>query len=140
MLCAEIQTFLTKQAVEVVSSEQCHCGLYSHFFLVPKKDGDLRPILDLRPRNRALAKRPLKMESRSWKADPPLVYSGGTEGRLFSHSNSPSSQALSEIRVQRRRIPVQSPAIWAGSGSTYIHKVCECSAFPLETQWDAHCK
>lgn len=37
------------------------CGLYSHYFLVPKKDGGLRPILDLRQLNCVLAKHSFKM-------------------------------------------------------------------------------
>ncbi|KAL0146452.1 hypothetical protein M9458_058244, partial [Cirrhinus mrigala] len=52
---------LAKQAIEVVPPENMECGLYSRYFLVPKKDGGLRPILDLRPLNRALAKREFKM-------------------------------------------------------------------------------
>ncbi len=36
-------------------------GFYSRYFLVPKKNGGLRPILDLRPLNRALSKRSFKM-------------------------------------------------------------------------------
>ncbi|KAL0182061.1 hypothetical protein M9458_021436, partial [Cirrhinus mrigala] len=36
-------------------------GFYSHYFLVPKKDGGLRPILDLRHLNCALMKRPFRM-------------------------------------------------------------------------------
>ncbi|KAL0168850.1 hypothetical protein M9458_037072, partial [Cirrhinus mrigala] len=61
LLRAEISSLLAKQAVEVVPEEQKECGLYSRYFLVPKKDGGIRPILDLRPLNRALAKRSFKM-------------------------------------------------------------------------------
>ncbi len=34
---------------------------HSHYFLVPKKDGGLRPILDLRHLNHVLMKRPFRM-------------------------------------------------------------------------------
>ncbi|KAL0201521.1 hypothetical protein M9458_004708, partial [Cirrhinus mrigala] len=61
VLRAEIRSLLAKQAIEVVPPENMECGLYSRYFLVPKKDGGLRPILDLRPLNRALAKREFKM-------------------------------------------------------------------------------
>ncbi|XP_016146708.1 interferon-inducible GTPase 5-like [Sinocyclocheilus grahami] len=37
------------------------CGLYSRYFLIPKKDGGLRCILELTLLNRALAKRSFKM-------------------------------------------------------------------------------
>ncbi len=36
-------------------------GFYSRYFLVPKKDGALRPILDLRHLNHALMRRPFRM-------------------------------------------------------------------------------
>ncbi len=36
-------------------------GFYSRYFLVPKKDGGLRPILDLRRLNHALMRRPFRM-------------------------------------------------------------------------------
>ncbi|KAL0199646.1 hypothetical protein M9458_002833, partial [Cirrhinus mrigala] len=61
VLRAEIRSLLAKQAIEVVPPENMECGLYSRYFLVPKKDGGLRPILDLRPLNRALAKREFRM-------------------------------------------------------------------------------
>ena len=38
-------------------------GFYSHLFVVPKANGELRPILDLSPLNRFLRRMPFKMES-----------------------------------------------------------------------------
>ncbi|KAL0148359.1 hypothetical protein M9458_056339, partial [Cirrhinus mrigala] len=52
---------LENGAVEVVHPAQSESGFYSRYFFVPKKDGGLRPILDLRHLNRALMKRPFKM-------------------------------------------------------------------------------
>ncbi len=63
LLRAEISSLLAKQAVEIVPEEQMKCGLYSRYFLVPKKDRGMRPILDLRPLNKALVKRVFKMIS-----------------------------------------------------------------------------
>ena len=40
---------------------QSESGFYSRYFLVPKKDGGLRPILDLRHLNKALMTHPFKM-------------------------------------------------------------------------------
>lgn len=36
---AEIHNLLAKGATEVVPLEECGTGFYSHYFLVPKKDG-----------------------------------------------------------------------------------------------------
>ncbi len=45
-----------KGAMETVSPAQSKSGFYSRYFLIHKKDGGLRPILDLRHLNRALMK------------------------------------------------------------------------------------
>ncbi|XP_051983124.1 uncharacterized protein LOC127644139 [Xyrauchen texanus] len=61
MLRSEIASLLCKRAIEKVPPSLSESGLYSRYFLVPKKDGGLRPILDLRVLNKVLAKRPFKM-------------------------------------------------------------------------------
>ncbi|KAI2649105.1 Transposon Ty3-G Gag-Pol polyprotein [Labeo rohita] len=44
----EVETLLRKEAIEMVPPQDRESGLYSRYFIVPKKDGGLRPILDLR--------------------------------------------------------------------------------------------
>ncbi len=48
VLRAEVMNLLEKGAIEIVPPAQSKSGFYSHYFLVPKEDGSLRPILDLR--------------------------------------------------------------------------------------------
>ncbi|XP_032363307.1 uncharacterized protein LOC116675969 [Etheostoma spectabile] len=55
VLGLEVRSLLEKGAVELRS------GFYSRYFLVPKKDGGLRPILDLRVLNRSLRRYRFKM-------------------------------------------------------------------------------
>ncbi len=57
----EIGCLLEKGAVERVPPNELESGFYSRYFVLPKRDGGLRPILDLRPINRALCKRPFRM-------------------------------------------------------------------------------
>ncbi len=57
----EIGCLLEKGAVERVPPNELESGFYSRYFVVPKRDGGLRPILDLRPINRALCERPFRM-------------------------------------------------------------------------------
>ncbi|KAL0186640.1 hypothetical protein M9458_018310, partial [Cirrhinus mrigala] len=61
VLRAEIAVLLAKGAIESVPSAEMKKGFYSPYFIVPKKGGGLRPILDLRVLNRALLKLPFKM-------------------------------------------------------------------------------
>ncbi|XP_073668191.1 uncharacterized protein [Paramisgurnus dabryanus] len=61
ILYQEICNLLAKQAIESVPMQERESGFYSRYFVVPKKDGGLRPILDLRQINKALHKRAFKM-------------------------------------------------------------------------------
>ncbi len=61
VLREEIAVLLAKDAIEPVPPAEMRQGFYSPYFIVPKKGGDLRPILDLRVLNRALHKLPFKM-------------------------------------------------------------------------------
>ncbi len=61
VLREEIAVLLAKDAIEPVPPTEMRQGFYSPYFIVPKKGGGLRPILDLRVLNRALHKLPFKM-------------------------------------------------------------------------------
>ncbi len=43
----EVYTLLRKGAIKMVPPHERESGFYSRYFIVPKKDGGLRPILDL---------------------------------------------------------------------------------------------
>ncbi len=61
VLREEIAVLLVKDAIEPVPPAEMRQGFYSPYFIVPKKGGGLRPIMDLRVLNRALHKLPFKM-------------------------------------------------------------------------------
>ncbi len=61
VLRAEVAVLLAKDAIEPVPPAEMKSGFYSPYFIVPKKGGGLRPILDLRILNRALHKLPFRM-------------------------------------------------------------------------------
>jgi hypothetical protein len=56
---AEVSALLTKGAIEFASGP----GFTSPLFVIPKKTGDLRPVLNLRALNRFLPTRHFKMET-----------------------------------------------------------------------------
>src|SRR4029434_5443099 len=43
----EIISLLRKEAISIVPLKERNAGFYSRYFLVPKRDGNYRPILDL---------------------------------------------------------------------------------------------
>ncbi|XP_048030341.1 uncharacterized protein LOC125257733 [Megalobrama amblycephala] len=57
----EVKTLLEKGAIEHVLPPDRESGFYSRYFIVPKKDGGLRPILDLRLLNQSVMKLKFKM-------------------------------------------------------------------------------
>ena len=57
----EVNTLLRKEAIEVVPPLDRESGFYSRYFIVPKKDGGLRLILDLRQLNLSVMSLKFKM-------------------------------------------------------------------------------
>ncbi len=57
----EIKALLEKEAIEYVPHSNRETGFYSRYFIVPKKDGGLRPILDLRVLNVSVLKLKFRM-------------------------------------------------------------------------------
>ena len=51
---------MEKGAIQEVSENED--GFYSRLFLVPKKDGQMRPVINLRPLNQFLVHNHFKME------------------------------------------------------------------------------
>ncbi len=58
----QVDTMLLKEAIEEVE-QPSSLGHYSHMFLVPKKNGKLRPVINLKPLNRQLVCPSFKMET-----------------------------------------------------------------------------
>ena len=61
ILREEVTSLLGKGAIRRVPEANRNCGFYHRYFIVPKKDGSMRPILDLRVLNMTLAKLPFSM-------------------------------------------------------------------------------
>ncbi len=105
VLREEIHNLLAKWAVEAVPLTDHESGFYSRYFLVPKKDGGLRPILDLRQLNRALSKRSFKMitlrQILSHIRPGDWFISVDLKDAYFHIHVAPPPQALPEICIRR---------------------------------------
>ena len=63
IILTEVESLLEKGAIEPVPISQINSGFYSTLFLFPKKTGDLRPIINLRPLNRYMSKLHFRMDT-----------------------------------------------------------------------------
>jgi hypothetical protein len=59
----EIQELLKKNAIETVHPTMIRTGFYSTLFLVTKKNGEMRPVINLKPLNMYLKKTHFKMDT-----------------------------------------------------------------------------
>ncbi len=93
VLRSEVMTLLEKGAIEMVPPALSESGFYSRYFLVPKKDGGLRPY----PRSQTPESRPHEtaVQDDHAEADPladshrGLVLFPGPERPILSHPDSP---------------------------------------------------
>ncbi len=101
VLSAVVMNLLEKGAIEIFPPSQSE---YSHYFLVPKKDSGLRPILDLR----LLKSHPDEkiVQYDHFETDPlanmprGLVCVAGSERRLFSHPDSPHHRLFLRVAFE----------------------------------------
>ncbi len=116
--------------------------LYSRYFVVPKRDGGLRPILDLRPINRALCKHPFRMillvqvlaQIRHWG----LVASVDLKDAYFHIQIAPHHRRFLRFALEGTALPVPCSSVWAGFGPTHFLKVHGRSSLPPpQSEWDA---
>ncbi len=134
VLHAEVMSLLAKGAVKTVSPAQSVSGFYSNYFLIPKKDGGLRPILNLRHLNHSLMKWPFrKITSNGCNGF------AGYERCLILHLDfCPPPQAVLEICLRGSGLSIHGPPPWAVPGSPHFYKVHVCSSFPSETDGNPH--
>ena len=137
LLQEEVHTLLQKGAVELVNPPLTP-GFYSGLFLVPKKNGKMRPVIDLSVLNQHLIVLHFKMETnRSIRGSIHLGMwtMSRFDRRLFPYSYFPQVSQVPEIYLGRQGIRFQDNAFWPicspssiyqnfpGSGSTFTQPV-----------------
>ncbi len=67
-----------------------------------------------------------------------LVHVAISERRILSHTGSPPSQTILEIRIRRGGISIKGPAIWAIPGSPHFYMRHGCGSLPSATDGNSH--
>ncbi len=141
VLRAEVMNLLVKGAIEVPPA-QSESGFYSRYFLVPKKDGGLRPILDLRLLNHTLTKRSFRMitlkQILSQIRPGDWFMSLDLKDAYFHIQVAPPSQTILEIRIRGGGISIQGPPVWAVPGSPHFYAMYGCGSLPSATDGNSH--
>ncbi len=126
VLRAEVAVLLAKDAIEPVPPAEMKSGFYSPYFIVSKKDGGLRPILDLRVLNRALHKLPFRMltQRRIFQCVRPFDWFAAIDLKdcLLPCLDPPSTQTVSPLCVRGASIPVQGPSLRAIPVASCLHQ------------------
>src|SRR5512146_81550 len=126
VLREEIAALLAKGAIEPVPPAEMESGFYSPYFIVPKKSGGSRPILDLRVLNRCLHKLPFRMltqrrilqcvRPRDWFAAIDL------KDAYFHVSILPRHRQFLRFAFRGSSVAVQGPPLRALSVSVGLHQ------------------
>ncbi len=125
-----------KGAMKIVPLVNSESGFYSRYFLVPKKDGGFRPILDFRRLNQARMRRPFRMltlkqilaqiQPEDWFLSVDL------KDAYFHIRIAPRHRpflrfAFEGVAYQYTVLPLD--CLWP----THFYEVRRCSSFPSET-------
>ncbi len=97
----EIASLLKKRAVRVVLLEDSHHVFYSRYFVIPKRGGGLRPILDLRLLKKHHSKYKFKMPNfktlSHFICEEDWFTSVDLERCIFLHRHLPGTQEIPQV-------------------------------------------
>ncbi len=112
-----LMNLLAKRTEEMVPPVQSELGFYSRYFLIPKKDGGLRSILDLRHMNCTLMERAFRITT--LKQIPSQIHPGDwffsldLKDAYFHIQIAPPSQTILEIRLWGSGLSIHGPSLWS---------------------------
>ncbi len=120
-------------------SESC---FYSRYFLVPKKDGGLRPILDLRCLNHALMRRLFRMitlkQILSQIRTGDWLFSLDLEDAHFHIQITPHHIRFLRFAFEGVAYSVHGPSLCTVSGPPHFYEVHGRGSFPSKTDGNPH--
>ena len=123
----EIEKLLLKGAIQLVSPSNGQ--FVSRLFLVPKKTGDLRPVINLRPLNKFIIRKHFKMENLQNVTQ--LVRKGDymvtidLKDAYFSIPIHQSHRKISSFQLEEPAVPICCSSFWPYQCSKSIHESFE---------------
>ncbi len=132
----EVKALLEKRAIEYVPHSNRETGFYSQYFIVPKKDGGLRPNLDLRVLN----------DSKSYSSSPRCYFetNGATDqirgllchdrsqGRILQHIHPSVLQEVPEVHFLGQSIPISGSSVQPSIITPLFTKCVDAALAPPE--------
>ena len=141
VLNQEVQALLDKKAVHQVQNNDS-TGFTSSLFVVPKKDGGNRPVVNLKLLNQFLVYKHFKMEGIHMLRDllregDYLVKIYRPQRCLLDSSNLERSPEVLALSMERYNARVCMPSLWTGHSSQGLHKIDETCGGHVETEGGA---
>ena len=109
VLSNRVKDHLRKGVVVLTPLDQVRSGYYSTYFLVPKKDGGHRLILNLKFFNLNVCKTSFKMVTllhHSHHAPTPVVGQRGSQGCVLPCMNGAPTPPVPHVPLARHQLPV----------------------------------
>ena len=132
---AEIHKLLEKKAISVVTAPYTQ-GFLSRIFLVPKKDGSQRPVINLRQLNQFVIWEHFKMESIHLVENliqERLDDKNGSKRCLFLHSYPPRKLPMVTLPVARTSVRISVSPIRPVLSTTSVHQSDTAHSGMVET-------
>ena len=123
---SEIKEMLRKGAFQQVKSEPGE--FLSNLFLVNKKDGDHRPVINLKFLNNFIPYQHFKMEGMHLIKDPPrtrLFYKDRSKRCLFWNTSRQKLNKIYSFSMGRKCIRIPLLIFWHGPSPSDFHKTSE---------------
>ena len=136
----EVQKLLDKGAIKIV--DPCPNQYLSRIFLVPKRDGSFRPVVNLKPLNQFIATVHFKMKSLAMMKD--LLREGDwmasniPEGCLPVGRNLGGAPEVPEVYMEAHSVRVSVSSIQSKQCTQDLHQIVEQGSSPRICTQDLH--